>query len=138
MKNSPQLVGSEEWCKVLTDDSFEGRVHYPRLWYDDICLHGFHYDSIDDFYSVWERRRNRYNAHNIKVIKVLYSDYDVERFEMLTVKKKVGFYYKQTNNPNIITLDNYNVQKMPICRGKKLIHLFVAERYSVDLMYLIF
>ncbi len=83
-------------------NGWEGRTVFPKLWYDDILIHGFHYQSQQAFFDIWEKRRKRYNSNNKIIFKILYDEEDVEKFERLGYAKKVGIYYKKTNAKNIV------------------------------------
>lgn len=83
------------------------RIEYPRLWYDNICLHGFHYRSQEVFFENWEKRRRRFDANNKLYIKVIYNTDDLERFEALDVKKKMGIYYKKCSIGNVYSLCDF-------------------------------
>lgn len=88
----------------------EGCVEYPLLWYDDIVLHGFHYRNVEDFFSKWEKRRKRYNPNSNIVFRILYGENDLEEFDRLAIKNKVGFYYENTDMEQVITVpfDQYH------------------------------
>lgn len=83
----------------------EGRVDFPRLWYDDIMLHGFHFKSQEEFFSEWEKRRKRFNHKNYFVMKVLFDESDVDKFRLMPFENKLGFYYKDTGDDDILCLD---------------------------------
>lgn len=83
---------------------WETRTEFPILWYDNIMIHGFHYRSIEEMMDTWERRRKRFHSDNVVILKILYDDSDVDRFERLPFKKKLGFYYKPTPYDDILTL----------------------------------
>lgn len=105
MSVSPEIRESEE-NKVWMG----GCIEYPILWYDDIVLHGFHFKNTNDFLSSWERRRKRYNKNENIIFKILYNENDLEEFDKLPVKNKVGFYYKNTAMERVITVpfDRYH------------------------------
>lgn len=87
-------------------NGWEGRVNFPKLWYDDILIHGFHYRSQQEFLDIWEERRKRYNPENKVIFKILYDEEDVEKFEQLEYLRKIGLYYKKTNYENIVVTCN--------------------------------
>lgn len=105
MSISPEIkaTGGNEVC-------LGGCIEYPLLWYDDIVLHGFHYKDIADFWSSWEKRRRRYNQNAKILFRILYDENDLEEFDKLPVKNKVGFYYKNTAMERVITVpfDRYH------------------------------
>ncbi len=103
MKQSPKEFTDGKY-KDINWNGWEGRVDFPRLWYDDILIHGFHYQSQKELLDTWENRRKRYNSQNKLVIKVLYEEEDVERFEQLECNKKLGIYHKKVQSDNIITI----------------------------------
>lgn len=83
---------------------FEGRVDFPKLWYDDILIHGYHYKSTEDLLNKWEKRRNRLQDNNEFVIKMIYDVDDLEKFRALQKQNKLGFYSEKVPDDNIITL----------------------------------
>lgn len=83
---------------------WETRTEFPMLWYDDIMIHGFHYRSTEEMLETWERRRKRFHSDNVAILKILYDDSDVDKFEELPFKRKLGFYYKSTPYNDILTL----------------------------------
>lgn len=83
---------------------WEARIDFPRLWYDDILIHGFHYKCQEEFFNTWEKRRERYCKENKFIFKILYSYEDVERFEQIEYKRKLGFFYKKIDREKIISL----------------------------------
>lgn len=93
-----ELYRGRDWT------SWEGRTKFPMLWYDNILLHGFHYKSQEDFLTMWEKRRKRYNPSSVVVFKILYDEKDLEEFEKMQIRCKVGFYYKETDRNDIITI----------------------------------
>lgn len=105
MSTSPEVKDNEDGGVYL-----EGCVEYPLLWYGDIVLHGFHYRNVEDFFFKWEKRRKRYNPNSNIVFKILYDENDLEEFERLAVKNKVGFYYENTDMEQVITVpfDRYH------------------------------
>lgn len=90
---------------------FEGRMEYPKLWYDDIMLHGFHYNNQDEFYRNWEKRRKRYNKHQKLVMQVLYDERDLEMFRNLKFEKKLGFYGRKVDDDDVILV---NLEKVRV------------------------
>lgn len=108
MKRTPSVLPGKQY-ENFDFKGFQGRVEFPRLWYDDILIHGFHYRSTDEMLEIWEKRRKRYRADNVAVLKILYDEVDVERFELLPFKKKLGLYYKKTSYDNIITLNSEDI-----------------------------
>jgi uncharacterized protein (DUF1919 family) len=80
------------------------RVDIPKLWYDNIMIHGYHFRSQDELFEIFEKRRKRYNPKNKFILKILFDEEDVEKFEMIECKSKIGFYYKDTSFDNIITV----------------------------------
>lgn len=110
MLESPSLECSKynetnSWC----GEEF-GRIEYPLLQYDNIMLHGFHYKTQNDFFEDWEKRRKRYNFQNNIVFKILYDEKDIEEFEKIPFTYKLGFYYKETEYNNIISIPFDEVQ----------------------------
>lgn len=83
---------------------WEGRIPFPKLWYGDIMLHGFHFLSQQDFLECWEKRRKRYRPEHKLVLKILYDEEDIERFEQLECGWKVGFFYGKTEHKDIVKL----------------------------------
>lgn len=61
----------------------------------DILLHFMHYKSFDDAKEKWNSRKKRINKDNLFVVWTFsfrdYTEEDYKRFNMLPVKKKVGF-----------------------------------------------
>ena len=51
-----------------------------------------------------ENRRKRYNSQNKLVIKILYEDENVEKFEQLKCNIKLGIYYKKVQSDSIVTI----------------------------------
>ena len=88
----------------------EGRIDYPRLWYDDIMLHGFHYNSLDEFYNVWEKRRKRYNRERKLIMQILYDKRDLDMFRELKYENKLGFYGTKVDDENILYIDMKKTQ----------------------------
>ena len=70
----------------------ESRMKYPILWYEDIAIHGFHYENEFKFMEAWEKRRKRFVFDNRIIFKVLYDEYDIEKFNKID-EKKVGIYW---------------------------------------------
>lgn len=85
-------------------NGWEGRVDFPKLWYDDILIHGFHYYSQQEFFDIWEERRKRYNSENKVIFKILYDEEDVEQFEQIEYQRKIGLFYQKTKYENIVTI----------------------------------
>lgn len=111
MEKSPAEV-PKELERNYNWNGWEGRVDFPKLWYDDILIHGFHYNSQREFFNVWEKRRKRYNADNKIVLKILYDDEDVEIFENLKYPKKVGFSLSKTEYEDIVTFNgDFSVER---------------------------
>lgn len=108
MKQTPSVLPGKEYER-FDFTGWEGRIDFPRLWYDDILIHGFHYKSTEEMLEIWEKRRMRYHPDNIAVMKILYNDNDVEKFESLPFKKKLGFYFKDTSYDNILTINSESV-----------------------------
>lgn len=71
---------------------WEGRMDFPKLWYDDVMIHGFHYHSPKELFDIWEKRRKRYNPQNKFILKILYDQEDIERFLNIESENKIGFY----------------------------------------------
>lgn len=107
MQFAPAKKPSNSIYEDIQGNMTNERIDYPRLWYDNICLHGFHYMDQEDFLGEWEKRRQRYNSDNKVVIKVIYSDVDLLKFENLNVRKKIGIYYKKCEVKNVYTLCDY-------------------------------
>lgn len=107
MKIAPSKMPVDATFEDMPESMINERIDYPRLWYDNICLHGFHYSNQEEFLGEWEKRRKRYNADNKVVIKVIYSEADLIKFEELNVNKKIGIYYKECEVKDIYTLCGY-------------------------------
>lgn len=105
MNQAPSIMPGKKY-EGVDFTGWEGRIDFPRLWYDDILIHGFHYNSTEEMLEIWEKRRLRYRADNTAVLKILYDDVDVEKFELLPFKRKLGFYFKDTPYDNILTLNS--------------------------------
>lgn len=101
MQCSPQEKAKS---RAVRDDlsGWEGRIDFPVLWYDDILLHGFHYRNQEDFFETWEKRRKRYRTDRKIIVKILYNEKDIELFEKIECERKIGFYYKEIINKDII------------------------------------
>ncbi len=97
-ENPACSYGDNNW------NGWEGRICFPRLWYDDILIHGFHYSSQESFLKKWEERRKRYNSDNRFILKILYDQEDVEKFIRIECKKKLGFYHQKVNHDNIVSI----------------------------------
>ncbi|NBH18701.1 DUF1919 domain-containing protein, partial [Clostridiaceae bacterium] len=85
-------------------NGWEGRINFPKLWYDDIMIHGFHYNSQRDFFEQWEKRRKRYNSEKKVIFKILYDQEDIEKFQEIKFSKKIGFYHKKVDCNNIVSI----------------------------------
>jgi uncharacterized protein (DUF1919 family) len=103
MTQSPKNTPKSKY-QDINWHGWEGRTDFPRLWYDDILIHGFHYHSQEEFFEIWEKRRKRYNSDCKFIIKILYDDEDVERFEQINWPYKLGFYHKETRFEDIISI----------------------------------
>lgn len=68
-------------------NGWEGRINFPKLWYDDIMIHGFHYSSQMNFFEQWEKRRKRYNSEKKVILKILYDQEDIEKFHEIKFSK---------------------------------------------------
>lgn len=88
-------------------NGWECRIDFPRLWYDDILIHGFHFQSQKEFLDIWEKRRQRYNFQNKVVLKILYDEEDLEKFIQLEYSKKIGFYSGYTDAKDVISFPNF-------------------------------
>lgn len=105
MNQAPSIMPGKEY-KEFDFTGWEGRIDFPRLWYDNILIHGFHYKSTEEMLEIWEKRRLRYRVDNMVVLKILYNEEDVVKFESLPFKRKLGFYIKDTPYDNILTLNS--------------------------------
>lgn len=103
MSVSPELINKGKY-RTMEWGGYEGRIDFPKLWYGDIMLHGFHFKSQQDFFDVWEKRRKRFNNCNYLIMKILYTEKDVEEFIKLDCCNKLGIYYEDVNNENIVEL----------------------------------
>lgn len=103
MEVSPRDFSKSEY-KYFNCNGWEYRGNYPKLWYEDIAIHGFHYRTQEDFFRCFERRRMRYNPQNKFILKALYDQSDIEKFEQIKSDKKLGFFCGKTNKKNIISL----------------------------------
>lgn len=103
MNKAPSLQPKEKY-RNTNFVGWEGRIEFPLLWYDDVLLHGFHYENTAQFLEIFEKRRKRFNPNKYVVFKVLYDEEDVKRFQSLPHKVKWGIYYKPTDYDNIITV----------------------------------
>lgn len=103
MDIKPTEKADSTFLNELCIAPFTTRISYPVLWLHDVCLHGFHYRTLQEFYDTWEKRRARYQKDNRCIIKVLYDDSDVERFCGLNEPRKLGIYYKETERNDILT-----------------------------------
>lgn len=103
MKLSPSKSAKLKY-KDIDWNGWECRIDFPKLWYGDVMLHGFHYESQDSFFEIWEKRRKRYNPEYKVILKILYDEEDVQKFQSIPCKRKLGFYYKETDDKNIITV----------------------------------
>lgn len=84
-------------------------LNYPIAKLGDIILYFNHHRgrSFEDARNEWDKRRKRVNLDNILVQAPLYNDEQVEKFKKITYRK-IGFYMKETNCKDIITLDEFN------------------------------
>lgn len=93
-------------------NGWECRIDFPRLWYDNILIHGFHFQSQKDFLDIWEKRRQRYNFQHKLILKILYDEEDLEKFLQLVYPKKLGFYYGCTNTKDVISFPYFDNKYM--------------------------
>lgn len=72
-----------------------------------VNFHFNHDVSVDKIREKWNRRIKRFNFKNYLVEMTLLNDDDVERFERINTKNKIGFYYKKVNVKNVIFLEDW-------------------------------
>lgn len=122
MTQSPNFEANNIYVKKNWD-GWEGRIQYPKLWYDDIVINGFHFIDEEKLFNSWERRRQRYNKQDRVIFKILYSEQDVEEFSKLQEINKIGFYYRKTNFDNIIWIPFEDNLKYAYQYGTYITHL---------------
>ena len=91
MEQAPAHNPKSKYCNYEWS-GWEGRTDFPKLWYDDVMIHGFHYHSQKELFDIWEKRRKRYNPKNKLILKILYDQEDIEQFLNIKSEKKMGFY----------------------------------------------
>lgn len=78
------------------------RLQCPELWYDDVLLIGAHFESTEEFFETWERRRKRYNKENKIIFAVLYDEEDLELFQKVKWNNKVGFFPGKCDRDDVV------------------------------------
>lgn len=103
MNRTPSKQPVNKQLRQYEWEGFEYRSEFPKLWYDNILIHGFHYHSVVEMLEKWEIRRQRYSVDNTLVLKLLFSDNDVERFKRIK-HKKIGISPKCYEDKDIVTI----------------------------------
>lgn len=88
-----------------------GKMGYPVAQLGDVELHAIHAHNIKEYVTEWDRRKDRINWENIWVMMIIESDEMAEAFNKITIKNKIGFYFKETGYQNIVCLrdwENYS------------------------------
>lgn len=67
-----------------------------------------HLDNPEKAIMKWNERRKRINFNNIAVIMILHTWHEVEQFEILPIKKKIGFFYEKTDDKNIVYIPGWD------------------------------
>lgn len=104
----------------------EGRIEFPKIWYDDILIQGFHFPNESQLLETWERRRKRYNSDRYIIFKILYDERDVQMFQKITHKNKWGFYPYESEYENVICIPFGEKDKLNCAYsyGTYVIHMF--------------
>lgn len=125
MQSTPKTTPSGTNFSNKKWTGMEGRIDFPKIWYDDILIQGFHFVNEMQFLETWERRRKRYQNNNTIIFKILYDDRDVQMFQKIRQKNKVGFYHNETEYNNII--------RIPFSEDDKLKYAYSYGTYITQL-----
>lgn len=67
-----------------------------------------HSNNPDADVKKWNERRKRINQDNIAVMMVLFSRDEVEKFEKIPFKKKLGLFYEKTEYKDVLFIPRWN------------------------------
>lgn len=100
------MVKYDDW-----EPKFSADFYKRGIWGN--CVWEFpHNDDINEAIDVFNNKINLINTNNVAVIMTLYCDEDISIFKEIDCKKKVGIYYKQVNDKDIVWLRNWSQPKV--------------------------
>lgn len=67
-----------------------------------------HSNNPDADVKKWNERRQRLNEDNVAVIMVLFSRDEVEKFEQIPIKKKLGLFYEKTDYDDVLFIPGWD------------------------------
>lgn len=79
---------------------------------DDIVVRFVHENSFEEALCNWNKRINRINKDNTIVMMVIENQEIAERFLNVKAKRKIGFYYREIDHPEIVYIKEWQDPKI--------------------------
>lgn len=80
---------------------------YPVVRIGDVEIHMNHYNSFQEAYDAWNRRKQRINYDNVFIHAMLLSEEDIDAFQRIPFERKIGFTIIKCDIPNVYTFSEY-------------------------------
>lgn len=84
-----------------------GKMGYPIAMLGDIKLHAIHATSLKSYMDEWNRRKQRINSDNLWILMIIENEEVLEKFKAVKYEKKIGFYYRDTDCKQVVSLNDW-------------------------------